>query len=119
MIIVNADKIKVTGKKLEQKIYYHHSDYVGGMKETTLKEMLAKKPEYVITPCCKGNASKGNIRTSDAYEASCICWSRARADSTEAGSIRNHRESITKRGGKYIVANTKVLWNRKKKKQYC
>ena len=40
MIIVNADKIKVTGKKLEQKIYYHHSDYVGGMKETTLKEML-------------------------------------------------------------------------------
>ena len=45
VIIVNADKIKVTGKKLEQKIYYNHSDYVGGMRETTLKEMLAKKPE--------------------------------------------------------------------------
>ena len=40
VIIVNADKIKVTGKKLEQKIYYNHSDYVGGMRETTLKEML-------------------------------------------------------------------------------
>ena len=48
VIIVNADKIKVTGKKLEQKIYYNHSDYVGGMRETTLKEMLAKKPERVI-----------------------------------------------------------------------
>ena len=36
VIIVNAEKIKVTGKKLDQKIYYHHSDYVGGMKETTL-----------------------------------------------------------------------------------
>ena len=41
VIVINADKIKVTGKKLDQKIYYNHSDYVGGMKETTLKEMLA------------------------------------------------------------------------------
>ena len=44
VIVVNADKIKVTGKKLDQKIYYRHSDYVGGMKETTLREMMAKKP---------------------------------------------------------------------------
>lgn len=48
VIIVNAEKIKVTGKKMDQKIYYHHSEYVGGMKETTLKEMMAKKPERVI-----------------------------------------------------------------------
>ena len=48
VIVINAEKIKVTGKKLEQKIYYRHSDYVGGMKETTLKEMLAKHPERVI-----------------------------------------------------------------------
>ena len=54
VIIVNADKIKVTGKKLEQKIYYNHSDYVGGMRETTLKEMLAKKPERVIELAVKG-----------------------------------------------------------------
>ena len=45
VIITNAEHIKVTGKKLDQKIYYHHSDYVGGMKETTLREMLNKKPE--------------------------------------------------------------------------
>ena len=48
VIIVNAEKIKVTGKKLDQKIYYHHSDYVGGLKQTTLKEKLAKKPEQVV-----------------------------------------------------------------------
>ena len=48
VIVINADKIKVTGKKMDQKIYYSHSDYVGGMKETTLKEMMAKKPERVI-----------------------------------------------------------------------
>ena len=61
VIIVNADKIKVTGKKLGQKIYYNHSDYVGGMRETTLKEMLAKKPERVIELAVKGMLPKGPL----------------------------------------------------------
>ena len=61
VIVINADKIKVTGKKLDQKIYYHHSDYVGGMKETTLKEMLAKKPEYVIEHAVKGMLPKAAL----------------------------------------------------------
>ena len=61
VIIVNADKIKVTGKKLEQKIYYNHSDYVGGMRETTLKEMMAKKPEKVIELAVKGMLPKGPL----------------------------------------------------------
>ena len=61
VIVVNAEKIKVTGKKLDQKIYYHHSDYVGGMKETTLKEMLAKKPEQVIELAVKGMLHKGPL----------------------------------------------------------
>ena len=61
VIIVNADKIKVTGKKLDQKIYYKHSDYVGGMKETTLKEMLATKPEDVIYLAVKGMLPKGPL----------------------------------------------------------
>ena len=61
VIVVNADKIKVTGKKLQQKIYYNHSDYVGGMKETTLKEMLAKKPERVIELAVKGMLPKGPL----------------------------------------------------------
>ena len=58
VIIVNAEKISVTGKKLDQKIYYHHSDYVGGMKQTTLKEKLAKKPEQVIELAFKGMLPK-------------------------------------------------------------
>ena len=61
VIITNADKIKVTGKKLEQKVYYRHSDYVGGMKETTLKEMLNKKPERVIELAVKGMLPKGPL----------------------------------------------------------
>ena len=61
VIVVNAEKIKVTGKKLDQKIYYHHSDYVGGMKETTLKEMMAKKPEKVIELAVKGMLPKGPL----------------------------------------------------------
>ena len=59
VIVINAEKIAVTGKKLDQKIYYHHSDYVGGMKETTLKEKLAKKPEEVIELAVKGMLPKG------------------------------------------------------------
>ncbi|MCR5098625.1 MAG: 50S ribosomal protein L13 [Lachnospiraceae bacterium] len=61
VIVVNAEKIKVSGKKLEQKIYYHHSDYVGGMKETTLKDMLIKHPERVVEFGVKGMLPKGPL----------------------------------------------------------
>ena len=61
VIVINADKISVTGKKLDQKIYYRHSEYVGGMKETTLREMLAKKPEKVIELAVKGMLPKGSL----------------------------------------------------------
>lgn len=61
VIVINADKIEVTGKKLEQKIYYNHSDYVGGMRETTLAELMAKKPCDVITLAVKGMLPKGPL----------------------------------------------------------
>ena len=61
VIITNAEHIKVTGKKLDQKIYYRHSDYVGGMKETTLREMLDKKPEKVVELAVKGMLPKGPL----------------------------------------------------------
>lgn len=61
VIVVNAEKVKTTGKKLDQKKYYHHSEYVGGMKETTLKEMMQKKPEFVITHAVKGMLPKGPL----------------------------------------------------------
>ena len=61
VIVVNADKVKVTGKKLDQKVYYNHSDYVGGMRETTLREMMAKKPERVVELAVKGMLPKGPL----------------------------------------------------------
>lgn len=61
VIVINAEKIAVTGKKLDQKIYYHHSGYVGGLKKTTLKEKLKKKPEEVIEHAVKGMLPKGPL----------------------------------------------------------
>lgn len=61
VIVINAEKVKVTGKKLDQKVYYRHSEYVGGMKETTLCEMLAKKPEKVVELAVKGMLPKGPL----------------------------------------------------------
>ena len=61
VIVINADKIAVSGKKMEQKVYYSHSLYVGGMKETTLRELKAKKPEKVIEKAVKGMLPKGPL----------------------------------------------------------
>ena len=61
VIVVNADKIKVTGKKLEQKTYFNHSGHVGGVREVTLAEMMAKKPTDVITLAVKGMLPKGPL----------------------------------------------------------
>ena len=61
VIVINAEKIKVTGKKMDQKVYYHHSDYVGGLKEATLSEKLEKKPEQVIELAVKGMLPKGPL----------------------------------------------------------
>ena len=61
VIVINADKVKVTGKKMEQKKYYRHSDYVGGMKEATLKEMLERHPERVVELAVKGMLPIGKL----------------------------------------------------------
>ncbi len=61
VIIINADKIAVTGKKLDQKLYRKHSEYTGGFKETTLKEMMNKKPEEVIRHAVKGMLPKNTL----------------------------------------------------------
>ncbi len=61
VIVVNADKIKTTGKKMDQKIYYKHSDYPGGMRETTLAQMMAKDSTEVIRLAVKGMLPKGPL----------------------------------------------------------
>ena len=61
VVVVNAEKIKVTGRKLEQKKYYSHTGYPGGIKEQTLKEMLEKKPEEVIRKAVWGMVPKNKL----------------------------------------------------------
>jgi large subunit ribosomal protein L13 len=61
VIIVNAEKIKVTGKKMEQKIYFRHSAYVGSAKYTTLREMMEKKPVKVIEKAVRGMLPSGRL----------------------------------------------------------
>ena len=61
VIVIHVAEVKVTGKKLDQKIYYNHSEYVGGMRETTLRELLAKKPERVVELAIKGMLPKGPL----------------------------------------------------------
>ncbi len=61
VVIINADKVRVTGNKLEQKTYYHHSGYMGGIKSATMKEILGKKPEDVIKRAVKGMLPKNSL----------------------------------------------------------
>jgi len=61
VIIVNADKIKVTGRKLDQKMYVRHSQYFGGRKEIKMRDMQQKKPEYILTHAIKGMLPKNNL----------------------------------------------------------
>ena len=61
IVVVNCDKIKVTGKKLSQKKYYRHSGYVGGIKETSLETMLETKPSQVLMKAVKGMLPRNTL----------------------------------------------------------
>ncbi len=61
VIVINADKVRFTGKKLDQKMYYRHSGYPGGLKETTARRMMESKPEFVVTAAVKGMLPKGPL----------------------------------------------------------
>ena len=61
VVIINASKVKVTGKKLDQKIYFRHSEYVGGAKYTSLREMLEKKPTLVVEKAVRGMIPHGAL----------------------------------------------------------
>ena len=61
VIVINASKVKVTGKKLDQKVYHSHSDYVGGLKSITLRENMNKRPERVVEMAIKGMLPHGPL----------------------------------------------------------
>ena len=61
IVVVNAEKVKLTGKKLDDKIYYRHSCWIGGLKERTAKEMLEKKPTELLKSAVKGMLTKNSL----------------------------------------------------------
>jgi large subunit ribosomal protein L13 len=61
IVVVNAEKVKLTGNKLEDKIYYHHSGWIGGLKERSAKEMLEKKPTELLKSAVKGMLTKNSL----------------------------------------------------------
>ena len=61
VIIINAEKLVLTGKKLDQKVYYHHSGYAGGLKETKYRKLMAEKPEFAIRRAVVGMLPKGPL----------------------------------------------------------
>ena len=61
MIVVNADKVRVTGRKMDQKLYHHHTGYPGGLKSITLRDQLARHPERVLQSAVKGMLPKNKL----------------------------------------------------------
>ncbi len=61
VVVINADKIKLTGSKWDKKVYYWHTGYLGGIKSRTAKQMLEKKPEFLIYHAVKGMLPKNNL----------------------------------------------------------
>lgn len=61
VIVVNADKVVLTGRKLDQKVYYSHSGFVGGLSETVYRRLLAEKPEFAVRHAVIGMLPKGPL----------------------------------------------------------
>lgn len=61
VVVVNAEKVRLTGKKMEDKIYYHHSGWIGGIKQATAKELIEKAPEQLIFTAVKGMLPKNSL----------------------------------------------------------
>ena len=61
VVIINAAKVVLTGKKLDQKVYYHHSGFAGGLKETKYRKLMAEKPEFAVKHAVVGMLPKGPL----------------------------------------------------------
>ena len=61
VVVINADKVKFTGRKMDDKMYYNHSGYMGGIKEISAKKLLEKKPEEIIKRAVKGMLPKNKL----------------------------------------------------------
>ena len=96
VIVINAAKVAVTGKKMSQKMYYNHSDYVGGFRETNLAEMMAKKPEMVIELAVKGMLPKGPMGR-DMIKKLHVYAGAEHAHAAQKPEVYNFQEKVKRR----------------------
>lgn len=89
VIIINADKVKLTGKKLDQKVYSTHTGQPGGLKETKYRLMMQTKPELVVKKAIRGNAAQEFFRQRHDQKAQGVRRRRAQSSGAETGSFRD------------------------------
>lgn len=82
IIVINAEQIKLTGNKIDQKIYYHHSGYPGGLKEVPIRTVLQKHPEEVVREAVLGMLPKNKLRARRAKKLRVYAGSEALARHT-------------------------------------
>ena len=92
VIIVNADKAVLTGKKLTQKYYRHHTGWVGGLKEVQYKTLMAEKPEFAMQLAVKGMLPKNSIGRQSATRLKVLCWREPQSSGSEARELGKVRE---------------------------
>jgi len=106
IVVINAEKVSLTGKKWDKKIYYRHSGYVGGLKEISAKKLLEKKPEDVLR-FAERHAPQKQPGTTSVKKIEDIYWFRSPAsgatirgigDLNGRGTILRHREEKNRRG---------------------
>ena len=88
VVVVNAEKIAVTGKKLDEKMYYRHSGYPGGLRERTLREQLERQPTEVLRKAVKGMLPRNRLGRAAAHEAEDLRRPRASARGAGAQALR-------------------------------
>ena len=97
VIILNAEKIHLTGNKLNDKIYYRHTQFSGGLKQRTALEMRTKYPTRMLELAIKGMLPKNSLGRQMFSKLTCIRWSRTPTCSTKTRSIRASRIIIKRR----------------------
>ena len=84
VIVVNADKVRLTGKKLEKKYYRYHTGYIGGLKEVQYKKLMAEKPEFVVYKAVKGMLPKNSIGRTMIKKTPRLRWKRTQSSGSAA-----------------------------------
>lgn len=84
-MVINAGEIVLSGSKAEKKVYYHHSGYPGGLRESKFLELMERHPERAVELAIKGNVAKEPTRPTDVSQAQGLCWAESSSCGTATG----------------------------------